>query len=277
MTDWSKVSADGQTFVFADEGEGPLVMLIHGFPDTPHGWERISAALVDAGYRAVRPWLRGYHPETIVEGRAYDMATIASDPIALLDALGEPEAVIVGHDWGGWIAFGAASFHSDRVPAVAAIGIPHQAVLPRDLPTLWDARHFVGLNVPWAEWKVRRAGFAYLEKLYRRWAPAWHGPDRERCLVEARAAFADPRVVKAAVDYYRALSPRTPPELKRRASVPGLVVAGTSDLAADVYERSAAMLGQGSETLILDGAGHWPHREREDAFIARLLEFLRTV
>jgi pimeloyl-ACP methyl ester carboxylesterase len=278
MTDlWSDADTDdGQRFVFVESGEGPLAVLLHGFPDTPHGWHRIADALAQAGFRVVRPWLRGYHPDTIVPGRPYDAATIARDPIALLDALGERDALLVGHDWGAAITYGAATLHPDRVRAIVPIGIPHPSVLPRSPAALWAVRHFFALKMPWAERSVRRRDFAYLDTLYRRWSPNWDGPERERSLADAKAAFADPRSLSGALDYYRALSLRPSPEVSRPPATRALVVGGDADLDAGLYERTAEILGEGSETMLVHGAGHWAHREGEDAFIARLVEFARA-
>ena len=276
--EWSRAEGeDGQVFVFAESGEGPLVLLMHGFPDTPHGWERIAAAVAESGRRAVRPWLRGYHPETIVPGRPYDLVTLGRDPLALLDALGDREAVLVGHDWGAVLAYSAAAQAPERVRAIVPIAFPHPADLPRNPATLWDARHFVGLNMPLAERRVRRSNFVYLDRVYRRWAPAWSGPERDASLAAAKRALSDSRTLEAAVGYYRAVRLRPPPQLRRRPAVPGLVVAGTTDLDPSVYRSTAAGLGPGSDSLIAEGAGHWPHREQEDAFIARLLAFLNDL
>jgi len=272
---WSKIAAaDGQGFVFAEAGEGPLIILLHGFPDTPQGWERIAAGLADAGYRAVRPWLRGYHPDTIVEGRPYDPVTIGSDPITFLDALGERDAILVGHDWGASMVYSAATLHPARVRAIVPIAIPHPTLLPRNPSTLWAARHFLALKMPWAEKAVRRADFAYLDTLYRRWSPNWRGAAREQSLADAKSAFADQRSLSGALDYYRALSPRPAPELARPPLARGLVVGGTTDiLDPDLYQRTVGLLGAGSDSLIVEGAGHWPHREGEGIFLARLIEF----
>lgn len=276
---WSRASTeDGQTFVFADDGAGPLVVLLNGFPDTPRGWDRIAGALSDAGYRAVRPWLRGYHPETVVEGRPYDALTIARDPIALLDALGEREAILVGHDWGAGMVYGTATLAPDRVRAIVPIAIPHPTLLPRGPSLLWVGRHFILHKMPWAEWVARRRDFRYIDTLYRRWAPDWHGPERDRCVADAKATFADPRSLSGALDYYRALSPRTAPELTTPPDVLGLVVGGTTDgIGREPFERTADAMGEGSEALVVDGAGHWPHREAEDRFIESLLEFCGRV
>lgn len=272
--EWSTIRGDdGQGFVFAEAGEGPLIVLLHGFPDTPDGWDAIATGLADAGYRVARPWLRGYHPETIVESRPYDLVTIGSDPIAFLDALGEREAILVGHDWGAAIVYGAATLHPDRVRAIVPIAIPHPAQLPRNPSTLWGARHFLALKMPWAEGAVRRSDFAYLERLYRRWSPSWAGAARDRSLAAAKRAFTDERSLSGALDYYRALSLRPVSEFARAPDIRGLVVAGTTDLDPAVYEETAELLGEDSEALIVDGAGHWPHREDEDAFLARLISF----
>jgi pimeloyl-ACP methyl ester carboxylesterase len=276
MTAWSRaVGDDGQTFVYADEGEGPLVVLLHGFPDTPHGWGPTAKALVDGGFRVVRPWLRGYHPDTIVEGRPYDLLTISSDPIRLLDALGERNAVVGGHDWGAMMVFGAAVLHPDRLRAIVPVALPHPSLLPRDPRTMWAARHMLAMRMPWAEAAARRNDFAYFDRLYRRWAPNWRGPGRDGSLAEAKAALADDRALAAAVGYYRALEPGRDSELMGESTVPGLVVADTADVPLEVYERSAGMLGEGSQAVAFEGAGHWPHREYETEFLDRLRDFLQ--
>jgi len=276
MTAWSRaVSDDGQTFVYADEGSGPLVVLLHGFPDTPHGWEPTAKALVDAGYRVVRPWLRGYHPDTIVEGWPYDLRTISSDPILLLDALGERNAVLGGHDWGSAMVFGAAALHPERLRAVVPVGLPHPSLLPRDPRTMWAGRHFFALNMPWAERRTRARDFAYLGHLYRRWAPGWQGPERDATLTHAKQALADGRCLAGALDYYRALRPRAPDELTRPSPVPGLIVTDIQGITRAAFERSAGLLGDGSEVYEPASPGHWPHREHEGEFVARLLDFLQ--
>jgi pimeloyl-ACP methyl ester carboxylesterase len=275
MAEWSRAETDdGQTFVFLDEGSGPLVVLYHGFPDTPHGWARIASALNEAGYRTVRPWLRGYHPDTAVEGRPYDMLTIGTDPIRLLDALGERDTILVGHDWGAFMCYPAAAQHPERLRAIVPVALPNWNHLPKTPRTLIGARHFVALNMPWAERRVRRNDFAYLDALYRRWAPRWIGPERDECLARAKAAFADARALKAAIDHYRALRARPFPALERAVPVPALLV-GDSGIPRAIFERSAALLGDGTEIEMVM-AGHWPHREREDEFIARLTGFLRA-
>lgn len=278
MAEWSEARAeDGQKFVFRDAGDGPVVLLLHGFPDTPHGWEGIAGALVGAGYRAVRPWLRGYSPATI-SGRGYDALTIAHDPVLLLDALDVQQAVLVGHDWGAAVTYGAASVAPDRFRAVVPIAIPHASLLPRDVRTLIKARHFAGFKMPWAETMTRLNDFHYIDSLYRRWAPAWTGPARDECVTNVKACFRDPACLSGAIDYYRALAPKAPRELHGVPQVRALVVGGTDDLVPPaLIGKTAERMAAGSRSLIVDGAGHWPHRENEQLFTTTLLEFLAAL
>jgi pimeloyl-ACP methyl ester carboxylesterase len=271
-------SDDGQTFVYANSGEGPLVVLLHGFPDTPDTWDRIRVRLNHGGFRTVAPYLRGYHSETIVAARPYDAETIAADALRLLDALAEEQAVFVGHDWGAAIVYWAASLDPGRVRAIVPIGIPHPSLLRASPRLLFGARHFLSLRLPWAELTVRRRGFAYLETLYRRWAPTWSGPDREACLAQVKSCFTDSVALHGALAYYRALSPRPPATVTRRVAVPGLVVGGTEDLVdAGTFRRSPNAFDAHCEVLVLDGVGHWPHREAEHLFVDALLTFLQSL
>ncbi|HBT70266.1 MAG TPA: epoxide hydrolase [Agrobacterium sp.] len=108
-----------------DQGTGPLVLLCHGFPETKHAWRRQVQALAEAGFRAVAPDMRGYGKTDVPEHvDQYTVFHCIGDLVALMDALGESEAVIVGHDWGATIAWQAALLRPDRFRAVAALSVP---------------------------------------------------------------------------------------------------------------------------------------------------------
>jgi pimeloyl-ACP methyl ester carboxylesterase len=257
--------------VFRDSGQGPLILLMHGFPDTPGGWAGTAGALNEAGYRTVVPYLRGYHPETIVPGRGYGREEIGQDPIRLLDALGEQSAVIVGHDWGAAVTYAAATLAPDRVRAVCAVAIPHPNTLRPTLPLLWGGRHFLTLRLPTGPWLTRRSDFAYLDTLMRRWAPRWTGPDRDATLRDVKRAFADPAVLDGALAYYRAQRPGGAPRLTQ----PALIVGGTTDIVPPaLFDATPSYCDGPCEVLIIEGAGHWPHREGADEFDQRLTAFL---
>src|ERR1700733_674950 len=102
------VDANGLKFAYLEEGTGPLVLMLHGFPDTAHTWDDLRSRIAAKGYRAVSPFMRGYHP-TAIPDRDADQETLARDALALIGALGASEAVIIGHDFGAGAAYGAAA------------------------------------------------------------------------------------------------------------------------------------------------------------------------
>jgi pimeloyl-ACP methyl ester carboxylesterase len=266
-----RAAAHGQTFVYTDSGDGPLVVLLHGFPDTPAGWSGTATSLNAAGYRTVVPYLRGYHPETIALDRGYGREELAQDPIWLLDALEEQSAVLVGHDWGAALTYGAATLAPERVRAICAVAIPHPSTLKPSVSLLWGGRHFVTLRLPTGAWLARRADFAYLDTLMRRWAPRWSGHDRDATLGEVKRAFADPAVLDGALAYYKAQRPGGAPRL----SQPALVVGGTTDIVpVALFDQTPSYCDGPCEVAIIEGAGHWPHRENPRLFEQRLIAFL---
>jgi pimeloyl-ACP methyl ester carboxylesterase len=260
--------------VHADSGSGPLVVLLHGFPDLPASWDSVRERLNAAGYRTVAPYLRGYHPDTL-DDRGYSSAEQAEDVVRLLDELGADTAVVVGHDWGASGTYAVATLHPERVTKMVALGIPHPRTIKPSLGAAVAGRHFVWFKLPWAAFTARVFGLRMVGRLYRRWAPSWSGPAREESVARAVEAFRDKRVLDGSLAYYRALDPGA--DLWRtRITVPALVVGGTDEFAAlqAGYAATARPFDAPCTVLVLDGAGHWPHREREDAFVEALLEFL---
>jgi pimeloyl-ACP methyl ester carboxylesterase len=270
--DFRTAETNGRRFVFADSGDGPPVVLFHGFPDTPSGWAPAAKVLNEAGYRTIVPFLRGYHPDTIVPGRGYSSQEIGEDAIALLDAVGLESAVLVGHDWGAAVVYRAAAIAPERVKGLCPVAIPHPRMIDRKPGLLWRARHFVTLSLPSGRWLARRDDFRYIDTLMRRWAPSWSGPEREATLAEVKRCFADPTVLDAALGYYRDAKPGG--ELGTLV-MPAMLTCGSDDLIApEAFQRSAEMFSGPCEVVVVEGAGHWPHRESAALFHERLLAFL---
>ena len=272
--EWREASAGGQTFRYVDSGEGPLVLLLHGFPDLPTSWNSIRARLNRAGFRTVAPYLRGYHPATLGD-RGFDTSDQADDVALLLDALGEATAVVVGHDWGADATYGSATKYPDRVTKMVALGIPHPRTLKPSLGGAWAGRHFVYFKLPWAQATARLFGLWMVGRLYRRWAPSWRGPARDASVAAAVEAFRDQRVLRGALAYYKALRPGHP-LYRDKIGVPALVVGGADEapVLQHGYEATPRRFTARCDVRILRGAGHWPHRENEDAFLEALLAFL---
>ena len=283
--DFRNLTREAQTWRLHDAGEGPAVVLFHGFPDTPQSWGRLAKRLNAEGYRTIVPYLRGYHPDTLVAGRPYDALTLAEDVIGLLDALELETATLIGHDWGATLIYGAAAIAPERIDALVPIAIAHPTTLkPKNalqaIGLFVMARHFIYYRLPWSEWGTRRGDFAYIETLYRRWAPKWQDGERDAAVGRAKAAFEDPAVLTGAIDYYRAMfkkPERSLSPLNRPLDTRALLVAGAEDFGGHLgpYKKSLGLFTQGAELLVIDSAGHWPHQEQPAQFIPPLLAFLQ--
>ena len=140
--------ANGIEFAALADGpeDGPLVLLLHGFPELSRSWRHQLPALAGAGFRAVAPDLRGYG-DTEARG-PYDLRTLAADVDGLIDALGHERAVVVGHDWGGVIAWAAAHIHRDRVARLAILNAPHPRLMSEELFASGEQRKRSMLRLP---------------------------------------------------------------------------------------------------------------------------------
>jgi pimeloyl-ACP methyl ester carboxylesterase len=266
------VEANGLRFAYLEEGSGPLVLMLHGFPDTAHSWDYLRPRVAARGYRVVCPHMRGYDPSGIPD-RDPDQETLARDPLALIEALGAPDAIVIGHDWGASAAYGAAALGPDRVKKLVVIGIPHPAALKPTLKKVWGVRHFAAYKLPGAANRFARNDFAALPAIYRRWSPTW-SPDPGE-FAEVRASFANPASLNAAFGYYRKLSPIPSASLKTRIKVPTVVFAGLDDPVAEPSDyRGAARMFEDNYVVEEVPGGHFMHREHPEEFTNRLLTHL---
>ena len=266
------VDANGLKFAYLEEGTGPLVLMLHGFPDTAHTWDDLRPRIAAKGYRAVSPFMRGYHP-TAIPDRDPDQETLTHDVLALIEALGASKAVVIGHDWGAPGAYGAAALDPGRVTKLFVVGIPHPATLKPTLKQMWGARHFAVYKIPGAANRFARNDFAALPAICRRWSPDWR-PDPQE-FEPVRASFSNRASLNAAFGYYRKLSPKPSASLKARITVPTVVFAGLGDPVAKPSDyRKAARMFDGDYVVEEVPGGHFMHREYPDEFAERLLAHL---
>jgi len=266
------VDANGLRFAYLEDGRGPLVLLLHGFPDTPRSWDDVRPRLAAKGYRAVSPWLRGYAP-TQVPARDADLETLGRDALALIEALGERTAIVIGHDWGAAAAYAAASLEPARLTKLVVVGIPHPATLKPTPSALWAVRHFVFYKLPGAAGRFAANDFAALPALYKRWSPTWDPPADE--LAPVRAVFADRASLDAAFGYYRQLRFTPQPFLRSKIAVPTIAFSGLDDhMVTPAHYRAAARMFTGPYTVEEMRGGHFMHREHPDEFAGKLLPHL---
>ncbi|MEO6205017.1 MAG: alpha/beta hydrolase [Mycobacteriales bacterium] len=287
---WShrEVTANGVRFHLAECGPptGELVVLLHGFPEFWWSWRHQLQALGHAGYRVVAPDLRGYGGSD-KPPRGYDAYTLSSDVAGMIRALGADRAHLVGHDWGGLLAWTAATLHPGIVASVCAVGMPHPLRLRRALltdPAQIRASSYIGFfqlpKVP--ENRLLRDDAAYVDTLMRRWAGDGF-PDAETS-ARCREAMQITGVAHSALEWYRwSVRSLTRPSgvrfqrlMDRGVRAPVLQVHGVRDgcLLATTAQGSAAWAHGGYRLLLLDGVGHFVQQEAPDAVTAALLEHL---
>lgn len=267
-----RIAGDGVQLAVRDEGAGPPVLLLHGFPDSSGLWRHQIAALTGAGYRAVAPDLRGFgESEKPAEVGAYRVGRSVADMVALLDALEIERARVVGHDWGAAVAWALAAFVPDRVERLVAMSVGHPATRTgRTLESRMRAWYQLLFQFEEAEAIVALDDW----RLFREWA-ASH-PE-----LEARiAALAEPGALTAGLGWYRAnLHPAT--ELDPPRDVPpvqaptlGLWSDGDIFLVEDLMVRSAEYVAGPWRYERIAGASHWMQLDKPDEINALLLEFL---
>jgi pimeloyl-ACP methyl ester carboxylesterase len=268
------VDANGLRFGYLEQGTGPLVLLVHGFPDTAFTWDRALPALAEAGYRAVAPFTRGYAPTEIPKDGAYDTDTLGKDVISLILALGADAAVVVGHDWGASAGYAAAAMAPERVRLLVTMAIPHPRAITPTPALMWRVRHFATLRRAGAAERIRRADFALVDELWHRWSPAWKNiPPAE--MEATKAALREPGSLEAALGYYRALSLRMPASHKLPITVPTVAFAGEHDIIAPRAFEKARVCFTGSYEVVQMPGGHFMHREHPDHFLRELVRVVR--
>jgi pimeloyl-ACP methyl ester carboxylesterase len=287
------VSANGTRFHVASSGDGPLVLLLHGFPEFWWSWRHQLASLSAAGYRAVAADLRGYGGSD-KPPRGYDLITAAADAAGLIRALGEANAIVVGHDWGGLVAWTLAGYFPKAVRRLAVVSMAHplrmraevlRAPLGLRLPAM-HGRHGgypLAFQLPlFPERQLVRDGATLVGSILSSWsAPGW--PDQDTARLYQRAMRV-PSVAHSALEYHRwfvrsTLRPdglRYARQMRSPVATPTLHLHGAVDPC--VLPRVARGAGKYVEGpyrwKVLDGTGHFPHEERPDVFDGELLGWL---
>ncbi|HQV57117.1 MAG TPA: alpha/beta hydrolase [Ilumatobacteraceae bacterium] len=283
-----RVSINGYESVYLSAGEGPLAVVIHGFPDSAHSWRRQLLALADAGYHAVAAYQRGYFPSAVPDDGRYQTAALAIDANALHDALGgDDQAVIIGHDWGAMAATGAAVAAPDRWRKVVTMAVPPAGsagiALLTDLTQLKRSWYMFFFQSPMADGIVAANDLAFIDMLWRDWSP---GHDADDDIAHVKAAMLDPQHLAAVLGYYRAMlgAGYQDPELAdiqagcfQVPSQPMLYLHGADDgcMGADIAESARAMVPDHVQIQVLAKCGHFLQVEQPDAVNQAIIEFLR--
>jgi len=252
-----------------DAGDGPAILLLHGFPDSLALWRDVIPALLERGYRVIAPDQRGFGLSSAPRGvRHYRIEYLVDDALAILDSLGVEQAHLVGHDWGAVIAWFLAGEHPARVRTLTAVSVGH----PRAYANAGIEQKRKGLYTFFfqlrglTEWILSRNGFANFRKWVRNY------PETDRWIRD----LSRPGRLTAALNWYRAnlrrmLMGRHPP-----CPVPTLGVWSTRDfaLAESQMTRSEQYVTASWRYERLEGPSHWIPLEAPEVLSDLILEFI---
>lgn len=305
------VKANGINIHIAEQGQGPLVLFVHGFPESWYSWRHQIPALAEAGYHAVALDVRGYGrsdaPEPI---EAYSMKNLVADAVGVLDALGEQTAVVVGHDWGSPIAWHCALLAPERFRAVVAMSVPYMPRAPMPpiqlLKQVFAERFFYilyfqtpGVAEAELEADVRRSIRVFMYAASGDVPPGALTADKPKDSTFL-AGMPEPETLppwltEADIDYYTGQFERTGfrgglnryrnmdrdweelPELAgAQVQQPALFIAGERDgvIAFTSLDGMKANVPNLRKVVTLPGCGHWTQQERPADVNAELIEFL---
>ena len=250
---------DGLTFDVRDGGpaDGEPVVLLHGFPQDSTAWDKVSPALNEQGLRTLAPDQRGYSPMARPRGRShYRLRETADDVLALLDAAGLESSHVVGHDWGGVVAWALGAWHPDRVRTLTALSVPHPTAMQKAFLTSDQGlrSYYMGLfQLPLLPERLLLAGNgAVLRRMLE------HGGLSREVAGHYVARMREPGALTAALAWYRAL-PWSARDPVGPVTVPTLHVWSTGDafLGRAATEATPAYCDADYRLEVLDGVTHW--------------------
>lgn len=284
------MSANGIRLHVAEcDGGGPLVVLLHGFPEFWWSWRHQLPALAEGGYRVVAADLRGYG-DSDKPPRGYDLWTLAGDVAGLIRALGEPGAHVVGHGWGGLVAWTVTALHPRLVLSLTSLAAPHPLAVrsavvrdPRGQGRA-TARYAAAFQLPrWPERSLRRDGGARVARILRDWSAAeWD--DLPEATAHYRRAIQVTGVVHSALEYYRWAARsqlrvegrRFAAAVSRIPAVSVLQVQGALDpcVLTATAAASSRWAGPQHRLHVMPATGHFPHEEHPATTTSLLAEAL---
>ena len=274
--------------VEAGPSDGPIALLLHGFPDTHHTWRHLLDPLADAGYRAVAPAMRGYAPSDLPADGRYQTAALSLDAIALTEALGGGEdAVLIGHDWGAIASYGAAAHSPSTWRRMVTMAVPPTSSVAQSFLTYDQLRrswYMFFFQNALSDIVVAMDDLAFIGRLWEDWSPGYAAGED---LDHVRAALAEPDRLAAALGYYRAMFDPTlhDPALSDAQDalglptpIPTLYLHGEHDgcFGLDAIGDPLSAMPGGSRLAVIEGAGHFLQLEQPAAVATQVLDFLAS-
>jgi epoxide hydrolase 4 len=265
----------------AGRASGPLVILLHGFPELWYAWRKQIPFLAERGYWVWAPDQRGYNTSDKPVGLAqYGIDVLADDVVGLIDAAGRDQAILIGHDWGAAVAWRVAQQFPQRVTQLMILSGPHPKAMHRilrsDLRQLLMSWYMFFFQLPGIERILLAQGAARLVSKLRRTSHPSTFDDQQLGIY--RRSWEEPGAMRAMLDWYRAaFRVRARPARHSRVLPPTLVLWGARDpfVGIEAAKRSVALCEQG-RLVVLDEGTHWIHIEESERVNAMMLSFLES-
>lgn len=259
--------------------DGKVILFLHGFPEYWYGWRKQIPYFVAKGYRVVVPDQRGYNKSSKPTGiKAYRMQNMVRDVAELIGQLGQQKVVVVGHDWGGAVAWNLAAKHSHLLEKLIVLNLPHPHIFMKNLkrrPKQMLKSWYIGFfQFPWLPEKVNSAAnFKLLEEnMQRSSQPGTFTPE---AMVEYKKAWQQPRAIGSMINWYRAIRYGLP-KFSQKVLTPTLLIWGKKDifLSHEMAQPSIEKCSNGRLVMIED-ATHWVQHEKAEEVNSLIEEFIK--
>ncbi|MGB3334677.1 MAG: alpha/beta fold hydrolase [Mycobacterium sp.] len=271
-----RYTRDGLVFDVRDAGppDGPVVVLLHGFPQRNDSWSAVIDRLTAAGYRCLAPNQRGYSPGARPPRRRdYRMSELVADIGALIDASGAQRVYLVGHDWGAAVAWGVAAELPERLATVSPVSVPHPAAFLKSFVTSRQglASWYMGFfQLPWLpEWLLTRGNGAVAAKTLRRSGQTAAAAERDA------QAMTEPGALTGGLNWYRGLPMSNLRDSNQQISVPTMYVWSDDDIALKpkAARNTARYVDADYRFEIMSGVSHWIPDTEPDRLADLLLDW----
>jgi epoxide hydrolase 4 len=265
----------------AGRSEGPVVLLLHGFPEFWYGWRKQIEPLAAAGFRVIVPDQRGYNLSSKPRGVAsYALTELVSDVIAIADQLGQQKIFLAGHDWGAAVAWSAALLHPGRIAKLAVLNVPHPSIMRRyvytRLPQMLRSWYIFFFQIPWLP-EALLSGSNFRAATRALQGSSRPGTFSEEDLTQYCTAWSQPGALTAMINWYRAAIRYRIPFPDRTVRVPTRILWGERDrfLMTEMAHESLRYCADG-ELFTFADASHWLQHEQPDKVSQHLIQFFQS-
>ena len=283
--EFARIETNGISLNVAQAGaaDGPLMILLHGFPECWYGWKKHIAILANAGFRVWAPDQRGYNrsdkPNRVAD---YALDTLAADVVGLIDAASCQRAILVGHDWGAAVAWWVAHNAPQRVDKLIIVNVPHPLVMRRLLKSsirqLMRSWYIFAIQIPWLpEWGGRRNDWSSVVQAMQK--SSLPGTFSDSDFSEYRRAWSQPGAYTAMLNWYRAIfrhGARRPQH--DRITTPTRILWGQQDKFIGPEGAVLSLeLCDHADLVMFHENTHWLQHEQPQEICQRIVEFAREL